>query len=138
MKPPSVSAKYLGELRVECTHLQSGAVIVTDAPTDNQGKGEAFSPTDLCATALVTCAMTIIGIYGKNHNIDVDGMEAAVTKIMAANPRRIQRIEVTITMPDKKYNEKEKASIERAAHSCPVHASLHQDMEQVFVFKWAH
>jgi len=132
----TVSAKYLGDLRVECTHLQSGTVIVTDAPTDNQGKGQAFSPTDLCAAALAACSMTIIGMYGKNHNINVDGMEAAVTKVMAANPRRIQRIEVIITMPDREYSEKDKASIERAAHSCPVHASLHQDMEQVFVFKW--
>jgi len=133
----TASAKYLGDLRVECTHLQSGAVIVTDAPADNQGKGQAFSPTDLCAAALAACAMTIIGIYGKNHNINVDGMEAAVTKVMAANPRRIQCIEIVITMPDREYSEKEKASIERAAHSCPVHASLHQEMEQVFVFKWA-
>ena len=133
----TVSAKYRGDLRVECIHLQSGTVIMTNAPTDNQGKGEAFSPTDLCATALAACAMTIIGAYGKNHNINVDGMEAAVTKVMTANPRRIQRIEVIITMPDKEYSEKEKVSIERAARSCPVHASLHQDMEQVIAFKWA-
>ncbi|MCL2123383.1 MAG: OsmC family protein [Desulfovibrionaceae bacterium] len=132
----TVSAKYLGDLRVECTHLQSGTVIVTDAPTDNQGKGEAFSPTDLCAAALAACAVTIIGMYGKNHNVNVDGMEAAVTKVMASNPRRIQRIEVIITMPDREYSEKEKSSIEHAAHSCPVHASLHQDMEQRIVFKW--
>ena len=133
----TASAKYLGDLRVECIHLQSGTVIVTDAPTDNQGKGQAFSPTDLCATALAACAMTIIGAYGKNHDVNVDGMEAAVTKVMAANPRRIQRIEVIITMPDREYSEKEKVSIERAANSCPVHASLHPDTEQVIVFKWA-
>jgi len=133
----TVSTKYLGDLRVECTHLQSGTVIVTDAPTDSQGKEQAFSPTDLCATALAACAMTIIGAYGKNHNINVDGMEAAVTKIMASKPRRIQRIEVIITMPDREYSEKEKTSIERAANHCPVHASLHQDTEQVLVFKWA-
>ena len=132
----TASVKYLGDLRVECAHLQSGTVIVTDAPTDNQGKGQAFSPTDLCATALAACAMTIIGMYGKNHNINVDGMEAAVTKVMAANPRRIQRIEVIIAMPDREYSEKDKSSIERAAHSCPVYASLHPDMEQVLAFKW--
>ena len=133
----TVSAKYLGDLRVECTHLQSGTAIITDAPTDNQGKGQAFSPTDLCATALAACAMTIIGMYGKNHHVNVDGMEAAVTKVMASNPRRIQRIEVIITMPDREYSAKEKAAIERAAHTCPVHASLHPDAEQVIVFKWA-
>ena len=131
-------AKYLGNLRIECTHLQSGTVIMTDAPVDNQGKGEAFSPTDLCATALATCAMTIIGIYAQQHNVDVKGMEVAISKKMASNPRRIQRIEVIFTMPDKEYSHKEKNSIERAAHSCPVHLSLHPDMEQVFVFNWAH
>ncbi len=133
----TVSAKYLGDLRVECTHLQSGTVIVTDAPTDNQGKGEAFSPTDLCAASLAACAMTIIGIYAKNHNVDVDGMRAEVTKTMSANPRRIQRIDVIITMPDKEYSDREKTAIERAAHTCPVHASLHPDTEKAIVFKWA-
>ena len=77
----TVSAKYLGDLRVECVHNQSGTKIITDAPTDNQGKGEAFSPTDLCATALGACAMTIIGIYGKNHGVDVTGMEMEITEI---------------------------------------------------------
>jgi uncharacterized OsmC-like protein len=134
----TVSAKYLGELRVECTHRQSGAVIVTDAPTDNHGKGEAFSPTDLCAASLAACAMTIIGLYAQKHNLDVAGMEASITKVMTANPRRIQRVEIIVVMPDREYSDKEKASIERAAHSCPVHASLHPDLEQVFVFKWAH
>ena len=132
----TISAKYLGDLRVECTHLQSGDVLVTDAPTDNQGKGEAFSPTDLCATALAACAMTIIGTYARHHQLDVDGMKAEATKVMAPNPRRIQRIEVIITMPDREYSEKEKNSIERVARACPVHASLHADMEQVFIFKW--
>ena len=104
---------------------------------DNNGKGEAFSPTDLCVTALASCAMTIIGIYGKMHNVDVVGTEIEVAKTMSANPRRIGKIEVTFIMPDREYTDKQKTMIERAAHTCPVHLSLHPDVEQVFTFKWA-
>jgi uncharacterized OsmC-like protein len=133
----AVSAKYPGDLRVACVHLQSGTTIFTDAPPDRQGKGESFAPIDLCATALAACTMTTVGIYGKNHNVNVAGMEATVSRVMAADPRRIQRIEVIITMPDREYSEKEKISIENAARSCPVRASLHPDMEQLVVFEWA-
>lgn len=132
----TVSAKYLGDLRMECVHNQSGTKIITDAPSDNQGKGESFSPTDLCATALGACAMTIIGIYGKNHGVDVTGTEVEITKTMSASPRRIGKIEVVFKMPAKSYSEKEKASIERSAYSCPVHLTLHPDVEQVFTFIW--
>lgn len=100
----TVTAKYLGDLRVECTHVASGTKLVSDAPVDNNGKGEAFSPTDLCVTALASCAMTIIGIYGKMHNVDVVGTEIEVAKTMSANPRRIGKIEVTFIMPDREYH----------------------------------
>ena len=133
----TVTAKYLGDLRVECTHVASGTKLVSDAPVDNNGKGEAFSPTDLCVTALASCAMTIIGIYGKMHNVVVVGTEIEVAKTMSANPRRIGKIEVTFIMPDREYTDKQKTMIERAAHTCPVHLSLHPDVEQVFTFKWA-
>lgn len=133
----TVTAKYLGDLRTECVHVASGTRLVTDAPVDNQGKGEAFSPTDLCATALAACAMTIIGIYGRSHDVDVTGTTIEVTKTMNANPRRIGKIEVVFTMPDREYTDKQKLLIERAAHTCPVHLSLHPDVEQVFTFKWA-
>lgn len=133
----TVTAKYLGDLRTECVHVASGTKLVTDAPVDNQGKGEAFSPTDLCATALAACAMTIIGIYGRSHDVDVTGTTIEVTKTMNANPRRIGKIEVVFTMPDREYTDKQKLLIERAAHTCPVHLSLHPDVEQVFTFKWA-
>lgn len=133
----TVTAKYLGDLRTECVHVASGTKLVTDAPVDNQGKGEAFSPTDLCATALAACAMTIIGIYGKSHDVDVTGTTIEVTKTMNANPRRIGKLEVVFTMPDREYTDKQKLLIERAAHTCPVHLSLHPDVEQVFTFKWA-
>lgn len=132
----TISATYLGNLRVESMHNQSGAKIVTDAPSDNHGKGQAFSPTDLCAAALGACAMTIIGLYARNHNVDVTGAQMEITKTMSADPRRIGKLEVIFNMPDKPYTEKEKASIERAAHTCPVHLSLHPDMEQVFTFNW--
>lgn len=133
----TVSATYLGDLRVECVHEQSGVRLITDAPTDNQGKGASFSPTDLCATALGACAMTIIGIYAQSHGVDVTGAKMRIAKTMSANPRRIGKIEVTFIMPDREYTDKQKTMIERAAHTCPVHLSLHPDVEQVFTFKWA-
>ncbi len=133
----TVTAKYLGNLRVECTHSATGTQIITDAPADNHGKGEAFSPTDLCVTALASCAMTIIGIYGQSHDVDVTGTKIEVIKTMSANPRRIGKIEVTFIMPDRQYTEKQKTMIERAAKTCPVHLSLHPDIEKVMTFKWA-
>ena len=117
----TITATYLGDLRVESVHVASGARLITDAPVDNNGKGEGFSPTDLCATALASCAMTIIGIYGKMHDVDVTGTS---------------KLEVVFTMPDREYTDKQKTMIERAAHTCPVHLSLHPDVEQVFTFHW--
>ena len=132
-----MTAKYLGNLRMECSHEQSGAVILTDAPTDNQGKGEAFSPTDLVATALAACATTIMGIYAQNHDCDITGTAVRIEKHMSKEPRRIGRIDVVFTMPDKEYTDRQKQGLERAALTCPVHKSLHPDMEQNFVFNWA-
>lgn len=128
--------KYLGDLRTECTHMESGAVIHTDAPKDNQGKGEGFSPTDLTVTSLAACASTIIGIYGQKHNVDVVGMDVEVNKTMSANPRRIAKVELIFHMPPNNYSDKEKIMIERAALSCPVHESLHPDTEKVLTFIW--
>lgn len=132
----TATGTYLGDLRVELRHEQSGATITTDAPVDNHGKGEAFSPTDMVGAALGACAMTIIGIYAQAHNVDVSGMKMEVTKTMNADPRRIGKLEVTFIMPKRAYSDKEKASIERAARTCPVHLSLHPDTEQVFTFLW--
>ena len=131
-----MKAKYLGGLRVECTHIASGTTIITDAPVDNHGKGEAFSPTDLCSTALPTCCMTIMGIYAQQHDVDITGTEISITKTMSANPRRIGKIQVIFDMPDREYTDKQKASLERCAHTCPVHLSLHPETEQEFVFNW--
>ena len=95
----TVTAKYLGDLRVECIHVASGTKLVSDAPVDNNGKGEAFSPTDLCVTALASCAMTIIGIYGKMHDVDVVGTEIEVVKTMSASPRRENRSDLRHARP---------------------------------------
>ena len=132
----TATGTYLGDLRVELRHEQSGATIMTDAPVDNHGKGEAFSPTDMVGAALGACAMTIIGIYAQAHNVDVSGMKMEVTKTMSADPRRIGKLEVTFIMPKRAYSDKEKVSIERAARTCPVHLSLHPDTEQIFTFLW--
>lgn len=134
----TVTGNYLGGLRVEAKHEQSGATLTTDAPLDNNGQGRSFSPTDLCATALAACAMTIMGLFAQTHGLDIEGTTFTVTKTMStAPPRRIAKIEVVFTFPDKGYTDKDKKSLERAAMTCPVHQSLGPDVEQVITFSWA-
>ena len=135
---PTSKITYLGELRTQATHLQSGTEIITDAPTDNNGKGEAFSPTDLTATSLGSCAMTIMGITARRDEIDFAGSEIEVTKVMSAElPRRIAKVEVNFLMQTpEELSEEMKAKYIRIAHTCPVALSLHPDIEQVFNFKW--
>ncbi len=124
-----VDVVYTGSLRCEATHGPSGNKIQTDAPKDNMGKGEAFSPTDLVATALGGCMLTIIGIVGQKNNIAVEGAKAHVTKEMATEGiRRISRLAVTITFPQT-YSDKEKSLLENAAMTCPVHKSLHPEVD---------
>jgi uncharacterized OsmC-like protein len=123
--------EYLGELRTEATHLQSGNQIITDAPTDNHGKGEAFSPTDLVATALGSCMISIMGIKLLGSQKDITGATAEVTKVMYSEPRRIGEIHVKINVPDNGFSEKEKQILINAAHACPVAKSLHPDIKQV-------
>ncbi|WP_367274309.1 OsmC family protein [uncultured Odoribacter sp.] len=132
----TVKATYLGDLRIECEHLQSGTKIITDAPTDNHGKGESFSPTDLCASALAACMMTIMGLYAQNAGLDVKGTEIEITKVMATDPRRIGEVIVTFHMPDRTYTEKDKKALERAALTCPVHYSLGEQVKQTITFEW--
>lgn len=131
-----MTIRYLGDLHTECTHLASGSTIVTDAPVDNQGRGEAFSPSDLCALSLASCAVTTMGIYGRAHDCDITGATVTVEKIMGANPRRIAAVEVAFTMPDKEYTDKQKQGLEHAALACPIHNSLHPDMEKKMTFTW--
>ncbi|GAB2784880.1 OsmC family protein [Rhabdobacter roseus] len=128
----------MGELRTEATHLQSGTVLLTDAPTDNHGRGEAFSPSDLVAGALGSCMITIMGIVARRDEIDLVGTELEITKVMTAElPRRIAQVEVLLEMvTDRELAREEKAKLERAAHTCPVALSLHPDIEQVVRFNW--
>ena len=128
---------YLGELRTECEHLQSQDTFITDAPLDNQGKGEAFSPTDTVATALASCMFTIIGIKARDLGIEVEGAVAEVTKTMAADPRRISGIKVVISFPTS-YDEKHRKILERAAETCPVLYSLHPDVDLDISFNYKH
>lgn len=128
--------KYLGDLRTESEHLQSGSKIITDAPLDNQGKGEAFSPTDLLATALGNCMLTIMGIAAKTHSINMEGATCAITKTMAANPRRVGEIEVELAFPSNTYSDKDKKILENAAVTCPVYLSLHPELKKTVHFNW--
>ncbi|MEM8906253.1 MAG: OsmC family protein [Bacteroidota bacterium] len=127
---------YNGDLRTTARHIKSGDSLITDAPTDNRGKGAAFSPTDLVATALGTCILTIMGIKARDKNWDMEGAKVAVTKTMGANPRRIVKLEVIVTMPSKDYTPQMKKILEAAAHGCPVAASLHPDLEEIIHFVW--
>jgi putative redox protein len=127
---------YLGDLRTEATHLLSGTTIVTDAPLDNQGKGASFSPTDLCATSLAACMITIMGISAKNHGLNIDGTTAEITKIMSASPRRIAAIEIALRMPDNGFSDREKHLLETAGRSCPVALTLGENVEQRLSFIW--
>jgi putative redox protein len=133
----TVRTVYLGELRTNATHVRSGNSLITDAPVDNKGKGEAFSPTDLLAASLGSCMMTIIGIAARTHGFDVDGTVMRITKIMADNPRRVGEVVVEFDFPQKAYSEKEKAVILHSAKTCPVALSLHPDLRQTILMNFA-
>lgn len=132
----TVKTIYKGDLRGEATHLQSGTTILTDAPTDNHGRGEAFSPTDLLATALGSCMLTIIGLAAKTHGFDIDGTEIETTKIMATDPRRVGEVVLTFNFPKNNYTDKERKIIEAAAKSCPVAQSLSEKLVQTVNFNY--
>ncbi len=132
------SVIYEGDLRTTCTHLQSSSPIETDAPTDNNGKGERFSPTDLLATSLATCMITVMGIKARNMNIDLKGMRADVEKIMKADPRRVGGINLTFHIPDalQGLSEKEVAILKNVALTCPVQNSIHPDIKVNIEWNW--
>ena len=121
------SVTYIGDLRTEATHVRSGEKIITDAPVDNEGKGATFSPTDLAATSLATCMLTIMGIAAKKRNIDMTGTTADVTKVMSANPRQISEIRIDIQFPEH-VAEKDRAILKRVSEHCPVGNSLSADL----------
>jgi len=126
---------YLGDLRTKSIHVQSGSEIISDAPLDNNGKGEAFSPTDTVANALASCMMTIMGIKARDLEVDFVGSTAEVTKIMNAEPRRIGAIEIVFEMQGV-ADEKNKTILERAAMTCPVFLSLSNEIEKKITFNW--
>jgi uncharacterized OsmC-like protein len=128
---------YNGGLRATATHLRSGSEVETDAPLDNNGKGERFSPTDLVATALASCMVTVMGIAANAHNIVIDGLECEIEKIMVPNPRRIGEVKVNLYFPKTQtYTDKEKKLLEHAALTCPVIESLHPDCKKTILFVW--
>lgn len=127
---------YKGNLRTEAIHLQSGQTIITDAPLDNNGKGEAFSPTDLLSTSLGCCMLTIMGIVAERHNIDIEGTTVEITKKMEANPRRVGEIVVEFTMPKNNFSDDDRKLLEHAAHTCPVAKSLSAELKQTVVFNY--
>jgi|SRR6476469_5169388 len=132
----TATARYAGQLRTEATHVASGNVIQTDAPTDNHGRGEAFSPTDLVSTALGACMMTVMGIVAERHQLDLQGTTFSVTKHMSTEgPRRIMQIDVAFQMPAS-LADSDRALLERTARTCPVALSLHPDIKQVVSFSY--
>ena len=127
---------YLGGLRTEIEHLQSGNKVITDAPLDNNGKGEYFSPTDLFASSLGSCMLTIMGISANSYGFSIDGTTVEIEKIMGTNPRRVVEIVVTLNFPKNDYTPQQKRLIEAAAKTCPVANSLHPDIKKTITFNY--
>ena len=130
----TIKSSYQGNLRTEAVHLKSGNTIITDAPTDNHGRGEAFSPTDLTCASLGSCMMTIMGIRAEKHNITLEGLTASITKYMSSQPRKIARIEVALRLESTDATEEQLEMLQEAARTCPVALSLNPDIEQVVSF----
>ncbi len=132
----TATVTYLGNLRTESVHVKSNNSFLTDAPVDNNGKGEAFSPTDTVATGLASCMITVMGIKANAMAVDMTGTTAHVTKTMASDPRRISKIEVVLELPFE-ADDKTRTILERTGMTCPVYLSLHPDIEKVITFNWA-
>ena len=129
--------KYVGNLRNEVTHLQSGTTILTDAPLDNHGKGESFSPTDLLASSLGCCMLTIMGISAQSYGFTLEGTTVETEKIMGTDPRRVVEIKIDFHFPDgSNFTPQQKRVIESAAKTCPVANSLHPDLKKTINFNW--
>ncbi|BFP42583.1 OsmC family protein [Flavobacteriaceae bacterium GF1] len=126
---------YNGELRTTCIHLRSGNEFITDAPVDNNGLGRAFSPTDTVATGLASCMITVMGIKARDLEVDLTNSVAEVTKHMASDPRRISKIEINLSLPAH-VSEKNRTILERIGNTCPIHYSLHPDIEKVITYNW--
>jgi putative redox protein len=132
----TASIIYQGNLRCMATHLQSGSIMETDAPTDNRGKGERFSPTDLLCVSLATCIVTTIAMKASDMDININDSKIAVTKHMLSDPRRVGKIDVKIDFTAQNVDEKTKIILERVGHNCPVHKSIHPDVEMNIEYIW--
>jgi putative redox protein len=132
----TAKTKYTGDLRTEMTHVRSGSVVVTDAPVDNKGRGEYFSPTDLVASALGSCMYTIMGIAAREHGFSIDGSSCSITKIMSDNPRKIGEIRIEVDLTSNSYTEKQKKILDHCARTCPVALSLHESVIQNITLKF--
>lgn len=130
------TAEYLGQLRTQATHLRSGNSVITDAPTDNMGKGEAFSPTDLVCAALSSCMMTIMGQVAEREAIDLKGLKTEIVKMMSSNPRKIAEIEITFSHPHLVATDIQKQKLMNAARTCPVALSLGEHLKQTVIFNF--
>lgn len=127
---------YLGGLRTEVTHLKSGNKIITDAPPDNNGKGEAFSPTDLTSASLSSCMMTLMGMLAEREGIDLAGLRSEIVKVMASNPRKIAEVQITFTHPSLQATDIQKEKLRRAAMTCPVALSVSDELKQTITFNF--
>lgn len=132
----TIKTTYVGHLRTEAVHVRSGKIIQTDAPLDNQGKGETFSPTDLLAASFGSCMITIAGIAARAHGFDIDDTKLEITKVMASEPRRVSELIVDLFLPFKNYTSRQRAIIEKACTTCPVALSLHPDLKQTINFHY--
>jgi uncharacterized OsmC-like protein len=132
----TMTLKYLGELRCEAQHLKSGNIVITDAPTDNNGKGEAFSPTDLLCTSLCACMMTLMGITANAKDIAIGNVNAGIEKIMASEPRRVSGINIRFDFGENTFSDREKEILKNAAMTCPVAKSIHHDIQVNVEFVW--
>jgi putative redox protein len=128
--------KYIGELRTEMTHVRSGSIVITDAPVDNQGKGEYFSPTDLVASALGSCIFTIMGIAAREHGFSIEGSSCSITKIMTDKPRKIGEVKIEFDMTANLYTAKQKTILEHCVKTCPVALSLNESVIQNVTLKY--
>jgi len=133
---PGMTVSYQGELRNRAEHLKSGNTLITDAPTDNHGKGEAFSPTDLLCTSLASCMITLMGITANSKAILLGNVEASIEKVMYSDPRRVGEIHIHLVVENKGFTDKDKAILENAALTCPVAKSIHPDIKQEVTFSY--
>jgi len=131
---PTIYSKYTGNLRTKAVHVKSGNAIITDAPLDNNGKGEAFSPTDLVSAALGSCMMTMMGIYARKAKLDLKGLEMEITKHMADKPRKISAIDILFQWNDPQGSPKQISELKHIARTCPVALSLNESLHQNIVF----